>query len=170
MNALFHIAVSTVLLWFAGCGESSPNGQVLPEPLQESSAESDKPPGGKESGQYVVETFPGNKIEVAGVTVEILPFGKQPHLEPYEIVIARSPEKEDHAIVDVLGVTLEVCGTTLSMYGIDYEIASGDKIFVNNGIVYINGKRRTKAEFVDAHYLENARFRGILPGDKWPIS
>ena len=170
MNAFVHVTVSTTVLLFAGCGTGEPKGQGLPAALQESSAEQDKPPAAKESGQYVVETFPGNKVEVAGVTVEILPFGKQPHLEPYEIVTAHSPGREDQVILEVLGVTLEIHGTTLSMYGIDYEIARGDNIFVNTGIVYFNGKRRTKAEFVDTHYIANARLRGILPDDEWPES
>lgn len=164
------IGTSLMMLWVMGCDRGRPAALNQPNQAQELPSNQTQSRTTKETEKYVIETHPGNKVRVAGVNIEILPFGHPPDPDRYKIATFRRKGRDDHYMIDCDGVTLEIKGTHLSMYGLDFEFAKGDTILVDTGIVFINGKKRTKAEFVDTHYIVNARLRGILPDDEWPES
>lgn len=123
-----------------------------------------------ESEQYVIERFSGNKVELAGVTVKIVPFGPQSQPFPLEIVTKHPVDRRDEFTIYCEGVTLLVKGEQLSAGGIDYPIKRGDHIVDNNGVVFINGIKRTQVTFEDAYYLVNSRLNRkshkVLKGDR----
>ena len=96
--------------------------------------------------KHTVTTAPGNKVSVAGVTVEIRPGGK-------EIGTMRPVGEGDYYVIagDVMVSIDDEMRLSVSMdpkrldesfnhYG---SIAKGDSILIDDGAVLVNGENRT---------------------------
>ncbi len=108
--------------------------------------------GCSSSKKYIGKTIPGNKVSVAGMTVEVRPGG--------EDISTSRDEDWEHIQISCGEVMVEIARMRLFVsmgpkpsgpprrnqreplkdYG---EIAKGDSILIDDGAVFVNGEKRT---------------------------
>ena len=108
---------------------------------------------GSSSKKYIGKTIPGNKVSVAGMTVEVRPGGE-------DISTSRAIDEDAEHMILCGEVMVEIAGMRLFVsmgpkpsgpptrnqreslkdYG---EIAKGDSILIDDGAVFVNGEKRT---------------------------
>ena len=105
------------------------------------------------SKKYIGKTIPGNKVSVAGMTVEVRPGGE-------DISTSRAVDEDGEHMIFCGEVMVKIAGMRLFVsmgpkpsgpprrnqreplkdYG---EIAKGDSILIDDSAVFVNGEKRT---------------------------